>query len=304
MKISVIIPTYNVKEYVNKCLDSVLRQTHSDLEVIVIDDGSSDGTREILQGYAENDSRIVYLKNKENLGPSGTRNRGLEIATGDYIALLDSDDWWGEDRISILSNYAQKFDADMICDDQLLVRDQSEKPWGTLFENAGYAVDAPARFDAYDFLNKNMGLKPLFKSQFLKRHGLRFDTNLRFGEDHLLFLQCLIKGAKAYIVPDSLYYYRARPDSLVTNQVKLYKQALETHNELLNDKELTKDAQMKEALLKRSRYLKESLAYYRVMEPIKNNKTSEGLKKLIINPFVLLIIVKRLPKVIKARRRK
>ena len=91
-KISVIIPAYNIAEYLPRCLDSVIDQTYKNLEIIVISDGSTDKTNDIIKEYEKKDSRIVAIL-KENSGVSDTRNKGLDIATGDYIGFVDGDDY-------------------------------------------------------------------------------------------------------------------------------------------------------------------------------------------------------------------
>lgn len=93
MKVSVIIPVYNVKPYLERCVQSVLRQTHKDLEIIMVDDGSTDGSGELAEQLSIRDSRIQVI-HQENQGLSGARNTGLRVATGDYVVFLDSDDEW------------------------------------------------------------------------------------------------------------------------------------------------------------------------------------------------------------------
>ena len=92
MKISVIIPVYNVEKYLKRCLDSVINQTYKNLEIILIDDGSTDKSGNICDEYAAKDKRIIVI-HKENGGLSDARNKGLDICTGDYISFIDSDDW-------------------------------------------------------------------------------------------------------------------------------------------------------------------------------------------------------------------
>ena len=98
-KVSVIMPAYNAKKTVKAAISSVLRQSFADLELIVINDGSEDGTDSIVASLAAEDARIIYLKNEKNLGASYTRNRGVELARGEWIAFLDSDDLWREDKL-------------------------------------------------------------------------------------------------------------------------------------------------------------------------------------------------------------
>lgn len=108
MKISVIIPVYNVEKYLRQCLDSVINQTYKNLEIICINDASTDNSLEILKEYAQKDSRIILLDNEVNLHVGISRNRGLEIATGEYIHFLDSDDWMELDAYEKLVSYIEK----------------------------------------------------------------------------------------------------------------------------------------------------------------------------------------------------
>jgi glycosyltransferase involved in cell wall biosynthesis len=111
-KISVIIPVYKVEKYLRQCVDSVLAQTHSDLEVILVDDGSPDNCGAICDEYAEKDSRVKVI-HKENGGQGSARNRGLDAATGEYIAFVDSDDWVDSDMYESLLKLLLEHDADI-----------------------------------------------------------------------------------------------------------------------------------------------------------------------------------------------
>lgn len=100
-KITVIVPVYNVENYLEKCLDSLINQTYKNLEIIVINDGSTDNSGEICQEYAQKDNRIVYIE-KENGGQSEARNMGLDRMTGSYVTFVDSDDWVELDYVETL----------------------------------------------------------------------------------------------------------------------------------------------------------------------------------------------------------
>ena len=99
--VSIIVPIYNVEKYLRQCLDSILRQTFRPLEIILVNDGSTDGSDTICQEYAEIDERIVYLK-KENGGVSDARNVGLDAVTSDYVLFIDSDDWIEPTYVEVL----------------------------------------------------------------------------------------------------------------------------------------------------------------------------------------------------------
>ena len=90
--ISIVVPVYNVEKYLPKCLDSLIGQTYQDIEIICVNDGSTDGSLEILEQYATKDPRIIVIS-QENQGPSETRNKGVDIAKGEWMMFVDSDDW-------------------------------------------------------------------------------------------------------------------------------------------------------------------------------------------------------------------
>lgn len=114
MKISVIVPVYNVETYLARCLDSILAQTYENLEVILVDDGAKDASGVICDAYAAKDSRVKVI-HKENGGLSSARNAGLKAATGEYISLIDSDDWITEDAYAHLMELMEKYRVKLVC---------------------------------------------------------------------------------------------------------------------------------------------------------------------------------------------
>ena len=111
--VSVIVPVYKVEKYIHRCVDSILSQTFRDFELILVDDGSPDNCPAICDEYAAKDPRVVVIHQK-NGGLSAARNAGLDLATGEYIAFVDSDDWLREDALQVLTNHQRKNDADMV----------------------------------------------------------------------------------------------------------------------------------------------------------------------------------------------
>lgn len=110
--ISVIVPVYNVEKYLSKCIDSILAQTYKNLEIILVDDGSPDNCPKICDEYAKKDNRIKVI-HKENGGLSAARNVALDIAKGEYIGFVDSDDFIAEDMYEVLYNLAEKYNAEI-----------------------------------------------------------------------------------------------------------------------------------------------------------------------------------------------
>ena len=111
--ISVIIPVYNVEDYLHVCIDSILKQTFQDFEIICIDDASTDSSLEILEFFAQKDSRIKIFKNEKNIGLGPSRNRGMDLACGKYILFLDGDDWYSEDALEIAYRQASGKNTDI-----------------------------------------------------------------------------------------------------------------------------------------------------------------------------------------------
>lgn len=119
-KVSVVVPVYNNQKYIEKCMDSLLEQSYQNIEIIVINDGSSDSSEKLLENYAQNDNRIIYIS-QENHGVSYTRNRGLDSATGDYITFVDGDDYIGKDYIRDFVDCAERNQAQMVLGGLIMV---------------------------------------------------------------------------------------------------------------------------------------------------------------------------------------
>ena len=115
IKVSIVVPVYNVEKYLNQCVDSVLAQTYKNIEVILVDDGATDASPAICDEYAEKDNRVKVV-HKKNGGLSSARNSGIKVATGDYLMFIDSDDYWNADFVlRELIDKTLASDADITC---------------------------------------------------------------------------------------------------------------------------------------------------------------------------------------------
>ena len=112
--ISVIVPVFNTEQYLDRCINSILNQTYSNLQIIIVNDASPGNAREIIQHYQARDNRIIYIEHKKNIGVFQARISGLEVATGEYISFVDSDDYVGIDYYRLLLEEAEKNQADMV----------------------------------------------------------------------------------------------------------------------------------------------------------------------------------------------
>lgn len=179
-QISVIVPVYNYKEYLRRCLDSILAQTFADWECIVVDDGSSDGSAAICDEYAQKDSRFVVI-HKQNGGVSSARNAGLGKARGRYLLFCDADDVMHPATMQLALDWQQRFPTDLIC--WRLTRAQQSTlldaaPGSTAYSSAQRRVYVTT-VDGHSNCNK------LFWAQLIRRHGLRYDPALARAEDYV-----------------------------------------------------------------------------------------------------------------------
>ncbi len=214
-KISIIIPVYNVEKYLSICLDSILAQSFTDFEVICINDGSDDKSLEILNEYKNKDSRIRVIS-QENAGVSAARNRGLNVANGEYISFVDPDDWIEPDCYEIAYNKAVNTNADMLFFGAKYVTDEivEEKNLKSLY----------ICLEENDNLNEMIHIthtiwNKLFKNSFLKKHNIKFAENLKIAEDGVFNYFCILSNPNIVFLPVSLYNHRISRDNSLTTQI-------------------------------------------------------------------------------------
>jgi len=204
-KISVIIPSYNEERYLGKCLDSVLKQTHTNLEIIIIDDGSVDNTVKIAEEFALLDKRII-IKKQKNQGVSIARNEGLAIATGDYVHFMDADDYAHFDFYEKLLAAAVKSDADIA-----MSNTYDEKYAYTYYDlrmpfTREFLIMHPS--SKMRLVTVTGGAWSYFyKREFLSTNELQFSPKYRYLEDYLFVFQSLVLARRVVLVPEAVYYF-------------------------------------------------------------------------------------------------
>ena len=207
-KVSILIPVYNVRLYLQKCLDSVIAQTYSDLQVVLIDDGSTDDSWRICQQYAEKDSRLeVY--HQDNCGVATTRNRLLEKIKGDYVLFVDADDWIEPDMVQYLVGLANEYQAEVVMCDRLI---NDEVPVVT---NPSIKILSQEKaiddFLHHDYFVGSLWNK-LIKMSLL--HNEQFHRGISYGEDALFCWHLLQKVGKVVVTNKQLYHYRMNNESI------------------------------------------------------------------------------------------
>lgn len=222
MKISVIVPVYNTSRYLEQALGSLISQTLKDIEIICVDDGSTDNSLKILNDFAKKDERIKIIC-QENKGQSAARNTGLKASTGEYAGFLDSDDWANERMFEKLYRGAKKFDADIsmcsvtVFDEKTGIYNDSDS-YMTMnlfpqnFEHRAFAPD-----ETFDFIFRIcvMPWNKIYKKSFLDKNKIMFKEGLNF-EDNLFFHQTFFQASKICLTKENLVFYRLNSETSYT----------------------------------------------------------------------------------------
>lgn len=210
--VSVIVPVYNVEQYLPKCIESILSQTFTDFEVILVDDGSTDRSGLICDEYANKDGRISVL-HKKNAGVSSARNMALDIAKGEYITFVDSDDYLADSYLNDLIGCIHDKEVDLAVGGYVEVKEDekitSVCPKITIEQN--YFAKF---FSEYGFKMLTPPWGKIFKKAIIADNTLYFNENIQFGEDTIFCLNYILYCKKFSCISSSNYYYVIRNGSL------------------------------------------------------------------------------------------
>lgn len=228
--ISVIIPVYNDEEYLHVCINSVINQTYSNLEIICIDDDSSDSSYDILQYFAKKDSRIKVLKNEHNKGLGYNRNRGLSVATGKYISFLDSDDWISPDTFEVLIEKAEKNNLDVLIYKSIVYYEDTQNFGMERY----YDMDFMDKFENKVFNHWDLDKTKLFSipvaawnklylKSFLDKNNIRFPNENLIHEDNPFYCKMITSAKRISFVNKYFHNRRRRSGSIMTwNNERLF----------------------------------------------------------------------------------
>lgn len=227
VKVSVIVPIYNAEKYLEQCLDSIVNQTLKDIEIILIDDGSTDGSAEICKNYLS-DSRITYY-HKENEGLAAARADGISRASGEYIGFVDSDDWIKPDMYEKMYNATKSNDSDIVfCNCQqngngyVFVPEMAEGPYDR------EAIKNEILPKTLAYISKDGSKRAIrwsnclriYKLETLKSNGIEFDRRLRRSQDLQLTYEATLVAQNYYYIAEPLYHNRVVADSLSRGYTK------------------------------------------------------------------------------------
>ena len=231
-KISVILPVYNVESYIGKCLGSLRSQTLEDLEFIFVDDRTPDGSIRIVESEAKKDPRIRIITNEENMGPGPSRNRGIEVARGEYLSFVDPDDYLAPDFYEILYRSAEENDADIAKGHCAAVDEEGNADgswWSTEKKLKSDLEKGAPLFCCF----RNEHISVIIKKSLLKHDpGLRYGDS-RVGEDTIFLLKLCRKEPKFVMDENAVYYHLIRKDSLTGS---LTYKSVQNELDALNDR--------------------------------------------------------------------
>lgn len=251
--ISVIIPVYNVAQFLDKCLTSIINQTYKNLEIICINDGSKDNSLDILQKYACKDTRIRVV-NQENKGLGAARNVGLGIASGEFVSFIDSDDWV-DTKLYELCAEKIKDDVDVIAFGAKTVNLKNNKIYKGQYSSRSFKNN----FSYSNVFNIfPVAWNKIYRLDFLKKNALVFETP-KTGEDQTFFVKVVLNAKKIEILKKDLYYY------------------IKYRNGALSNRKDSKDL----STIKNTRS---------VVEYLKNHNCDNKLKNKIITRFLLKVL--------------
>ncbi|PZP50926.1 MAG: hypothetical protein DI598_04460 [Pseudopedobacter saltans] len=216
---SIVIPIYNASKFLSKCIDSVINQSYKDFELILVDDGSTDGSLEIIESYSKQDKRIIVCS-QTNKGVSAARNFGIEHAIGKYILFIDADDWISMDYLSTFQSLLQLHEDVFIiqnvkCEYAL---DNNPNAWAKgdnlnklpeeyLYDFKEGIYDQNSFLDSTNLFNTPHPFAKLYKTEIIKKNGILLDSSLEMGEDLIFFVKYLSLLKSRIYVSNSIGYY-------------------------------------------------------------------------------------------------
>ncbi|NJS37913.1 MAG: glycosyltransferase, partial [Rhodobacteraceae bacterium] len=302
-RISVVMANYNGAAYLRQAIRSVLAQTHSALELIISDDGSADASRDIIREMMADDPRIKLVEapaaaSRVDLaptasGPAAARNRALAAATGDWVAIVDSDDLIHPERLARLLHAARALEADIVADDLIYFGEDQ----GTLLQ--ALALQGPHRIAAVEMItgdicgksDVSLGyLKPLIRGEALAQ--LRYDESLRIDEDHNLYLRLLLAGASFTVIPEPMYLYRRHRMSTSHRQSAANLERMIAAQTAFLRGLAPQDHALRPALGRRIRAHTRDLHYVRTLEAIKARDWLGAVRRLVQSPVNVLSLLR------------
>ncbi len=289
--ISVVIPAYNMENYIERAIASALGQSLGELEVLVVDDASQDATAAIVERMAAADARVRLIRLAVNGGLSVARNAAIDEARGEWIAVLDADDWYAPERLEKLLELGRASAADLVADNLSYVMEGYLAPWQTLFPRRGpssfsLTVADIVRGSGAGYPKTVVSIKPMFRRAFLERHEIRYRDDMRAGEDGDILLRCLSRTPKVAVLREPLYHYLVRRSSLSHTMADDRIEMIKRYNdELIELYRETPETQR--WLRRRGDRIQRYLRMKKILEPLSGRRLGQALAELARDPGIL-----------------
>ncbi len=229
-KVSIVIPCYNSENYLQKAVDSALNQSLQELQIILVDDGSTDKTPVLLQQYKMQDNRVEVITHPENRGLGPARNSGIKIAKGEYLFFLDSDDYIHPNGLEVLYEYANSGQLDILQAQYIVHKDGKKKVMPPDLVPLPHPVSGIQYFNLGFFIAPQAWSK-LWRTDFIKKNHLKF--SLGFYEDIVMVYDAIIMAARINNIPFASYHYIIRSGS-ITQRPLTFKHINDYKRQLMN----------------------------------------------------------------------
>ncbi len=222
IKVSVIVPVFNTEKYLEKCLNSLINQTLQDIEIICVNDGSTDKSADIIKKFVNKDSRFKLI-NQENKKQGAARNTGMKIAKGEYIGFVDSDDWVDLEYYEKLYNAAKKYSADIALATNIRTGHGKDKKRLNITEEK-FVTTLQDKIDVCQQWKNECPTNKIYRHSMLKNNNIKWPEGM-YCEDKLFTIKAIYYANSIVTVPDINYYYYRNPNSTVNSKAqKHYKQ--------------------------------------------------------------------------------
>ncbi|EOP17074.1 MULTISPECIES: glycosyltransferase [Bacillus cereus group] len=294
-KVSVIIPVYNAEKYITQCIESLLSQTLQECEFIFVNDGSKDTSRQILERYQKLDNRIK-LVNQKNQGVSIARNKGLQIAIGEYIGFVDADDYIEPDMYEILYNSAKQSNCDVV-----ISNFKWEIEGHKIITKYSFPVDIVLQTDYIEqdllpyFLkedNLNTVCNKIYRNDLIKEESVKFPEKVVLGEDGMFNIQFFSNATSAKYIDYTGYHYREVVGSATKNisEKDYFKRAVEVYTMELPNIYTDKIDNVRMNQLKSIKFINSVMSYIHIYftpcENVSFNKRYEYVRNMVRNKYV------------------
>lgn len=276
IKLSIIIPAYNQQNYIGECINSLVNQDLEEVEIIVVNDGSTDNTREIIEGLKQSYSNIKCI-NKVNGGVNSARNAGLKYAIGEYVTFVDGDDWIEKNSLKVLYNKVKEHNLDMLCFGFYFAKDN-------ILEKSSdvYKTNTEEKMSNVEYIKKVLLIEAIpticgkiIKRDVIMKNYIEFNEKLHFGEDLAMNIECAMHSDLIGIEEESYYYYRQHNSSVSSS---LSEKVLTIVDSLNYIKKLLEEKGLYETLKREYEYLFYRNVYYYLV--LNNNNTNDIHKTL------------------------